>query len=96
VLKRLGDGASGQFGELLRAHGIGVVQAPAGGRRNNINSKTFHSIRSTCTTELHAAGGISETMAMELIGHESKDVHKVYLRPSREQLREVAAKLPEL
>ncbi len=84
-LLALGDGASFQFGLLLRTHGIGVLQGSYGGRRRIMNSKTFHSIRATVATELHASG-VSTSMAMELVGHESQEVHSVYLRPTTQQL----------
>ena len=35
-------------------------------------------------------------MAMELVGHESANVHAVYIRPTSEQLRAVAENLPSL
>lgn len=94
-LLALGDGASYQFGLLLRTHGIGLLHGSFGGRRRTMNSKSFHSIRATCATELHACGA-SQGMAMELVGHESANVHAVYIRPTSEQLRVVAENLPSL
>lgn len=94
-LLALGDGASAQFGMLLRSHGIGVVQAQGGGNRRRMNSKSFHSLRATAATMLQASG-VAQGLAMELVGHESAAVHAVYIRPSMEQLRKAAEGLPEL
>ena len=94
-LLALGDGASYQFGLLLRTHGIGVVHGAAGGRRRRMNSKSFHSIRATAATLLQASG-VSQGLAMELVGHDSSAVHSVYIRPSVDQLRSAAESLPEL
>ena len=41
---------------------------------------------------LHA-NGVSQGMAMELVGHDSPEVHAIYLRPSPDQLREAAGGL---
>ncbi|MBR3903252.1 MAG: phage integrase SAM-like domain-containing protein [Akkermansia sp.] len=91
----LGDGASYQFGTLLRTHGIGLLHGSFGGRRRVMNSKSFHSIRATCATLLHASG-VSQGMAMELVGHDSQDVHSVYIRPTSDQLRDAANALPSI
>lgn len=84
---------SPEFTQLVRLHGIGLVGREAGGRRRTWHSKTFHSLRATCATMLQAAG-VSQGLAMELIGHESADVHAVYIRPTVEQLRAAAERLP--
>lgn len=94
-LLALGCRASYNFGLLLRAHSIGVVVGLQKGRRRVMNTKSFHSIRSTCATLLHA-GGVSLGMAMELVGHESAEVHRVYLKPSTDQLLSAANTLPSL
>ncbi len=84
-LLALGCQASYQFGLLLRTHGIGVLHGSYGGNRRIMNSKSFHSIRATVATELHASG-VSTSMAMELVGHETQEVHSAYLRPTTQQL----------
>ena len=86
--------ASYLFGQLLRAHKIGVVQS-SHGRRHSRNTKGFHSIRSTVATVLQASG-VPQGLAQELVGHESADIHQVYIRPTCSQLAEAAGKLPEL
>lgn len=94
-LLALGDGASYQFGLLLRTHGIGIVHGTASGRRRKVNSKSFHSIRATAATLLQASG-VSQGLTMELVGHDSSAVHSVYIRPSSDQLRSAAESLPEI
>lgn len=92
-LRRLGSQASYQFGLLLRTHEIGLLHGDFGGRRRVMNSKSFHSIRATCATLLQSSG-VSQGLAMELVGHESEQIHAVYIRPTVEQLRAAAEKLP--
>ena len=86
---------SAEFTQLVRLHGIGLVGREAGGCRRTWHSKTFHSLRATVATMLQAAG-VSQGLAMELVGHESAEVHAVYIRPSDEQLRQAAGRLPGL
>lgn len=86
---------SAEFTQLVRLHGIGLVGRDAGGKRRTWHSKTFHGLRATVATMLQAAG-VSQGFAMELVGHESAEVHAVYIRPSDEQLRQAAGRLPEL
>ena len=92
---RLHSNPSPEFTQLVRMHGIGLVGRDAGGRRRTWHSKTFHSLRATCATMLQVAG-VSQGLAMELIGHESAEVHAVYIRPSADQLRRAAERLEEI
>ncbi len=86
---------SHEFTQLVRSHGIGICGNDTSGRRRVWHSKTFHSLRATVATMLQAAG-VSQGMAMQLVGHESEEVHAVYIRPSLEQLRCAANTLPPL
>lgn len=89
---RVHSNPSQEFTQLVRLHGIGLQGAGGQGRRRTWHSKTFHCLRSTVVTMSHA-NGVSQGMAMELVGHDSSEVHAVYLRPTAEQLREAAARL---
>lgn len=93
-LRRLSN-PSAEFTQLVRLHGIGLSGNGGGGARKCWHSKTFHSLRATCATLLQASG-VSQGLAMELVGHESADVHAVYIRPTAEQLRLAAGSLPDL
>lgn len=84
---------SSEFTAYVRLLGIGKSTGRGVGRRNAWHSKTFHSLRATVATMLQAAG-VAQGMAMQLVGHESADVHAVYIRPSAEQLRLAAQALP--
>ncbi|MBE6418310.1 MAG: site-specific integrase [Akkermansiaceae bacterium] len=86
---------SPEFTQLVRSHGIGIAGSKLGGRRRAWHSKTFHSLRASVATMLQTAG-ISQGMAMQLVGHDSADVHAVYIRPTAEQLRTVAASIPPI
>lgn len=89
---RVHSNPSPEFTQLVRLHGIGLRGEKGAGNRRVWHSKTFHSLRATVVTMLHA-NGVSQGMAMELVGHDSPEVHTVYLRPTAEPLREAAARL---
>lgn len=92
---RLHSNPSQEFTQLMRLHGIGLQNGGGQGKRRVWHSKTFHCLRATVATMLHASG-VSQGMAMELVGHESAEVHAVYIRPTQEQLRQVVHALPEV
>ena len=92
---RLRTSPSHEFTQLVRCHGIGLAGHNTTGRRRVWHSKTFHSLRASVATMLQAAG-VSQGLAMELVGHDSAEVHAVYIRPNAEQLRTAAAALPQL
>lgn len=92
---RVHSNPSQEFTQLVRLHCIGLRGERGVGRRRVWHSKTFHCLRATVVTMLHA-NGVSQGMAMELVGHDSAEVHAVYLRPTPEQLREAAGRLPLL
>lgn len=94
-LKALGNGASVQFGLLLRTHGIGILASATSGNRRRMNSKSFHSIRSTVATLLQSSG-VAQGISMTLVGHDSEAVHKAYIRPSIDQLRQASNSLPSI
>ena len=89
---RVHSNPSQEFTQLVRLHGIGLQSGGGQGRRRCWHSKTFRCLRATVVTMLHA-NGVSQGMAMELVGHDSSEVHAVYLRPSPDQLREAAGRL---
>ena len=84
---------SAEFTQLVRLHNIGLQGKNLAGSRRTWHSKTFHSLRATVATMLQASG-VSQGLAMELVGHDSAVVHAAYIRPTTEQLRAAAAKLP--
>ena len=77
---------SADFGAMVEL--MGISKRGISGRRN----KTFHCIRSTCATLMHTAG-MTETMAMKLVGHASKEVHAVYVKPTLDELRAAAMQM---
>lgn len=92
---RLHSNPSPEFTQLVRLHGIGLAGKSAGGNRRIWHSKTFHSLRATVATMLQVSG-VSQGMAMELVGHDSAAVHSAYIRPNADQLRAAASQLPEI
>ncbi len=92
---RVHSNPSQEFTQLVRLHGIGLQNGGGAGRRRCWHSKTFHCLRASVATMLQAAG-VSQGLAMELVGHDSAEVHAVYIRPNAEQLRQAVAALPQL
>lgn len=86
---------STEFTQLLRFHGIGTKNDERTGKRKNLHSKSFHCIRATAATFLQSCG-VSQGVAMKLVGHNSQKIHEVYVKPNADLLREAAEKLPQL
>lgn len=59
------------------------------------NEISFHSLRHTATTLLKSAG-VSESVAMEFVGHDSTSVSRQYTHIPTETLKQAAAKLPDV
>lgn len=98
---RTGD-LSRQFGELLANAGLRKKlphrkKTDGNGRdgAHDRQSVSFHSLRRTATTWLHEAG-VPEAVVRELIGHDSEEVHRVYVSVGMEAMKKAANALPEL
>jgi integrase len=59
------------------------------------NEISFHSLRHTATSLLKSAG-VSEAVAMEFVGHDSRSVSRQYTHIPTEMLKQAAAKLPDV
>ena len=59
------------------------------------NELSFHSLRHTATSLLKSAG-VSDAVAMEFVGHDSKSVSRQYTHIPTEMLKQAAAKLPDV
>jgi integrase len=69
---------------------LGIIQKGAKGRirgRRNMSEKSFHSLRSTVATFLHAQG-VPVYLAQAIVGHSSTAVHSVYIRFDQEAQRQ--------
>ena len=94
---------SNQFGEILlqvglrskndRRNDAGDNQAQM--RRYSEHALSFHCLRHTCVSLLHAAG-LPESVAMEFSGHASTKAHKLYTHTGMEALQQAAQALPEI
>ncbi len=60
-----------------------------------VNPLTFHSLRHAAATWLRDAG-VSESLAMELIGHDSVSVDRSYVHTSPDAMRNALNRLPAL
>jgi integrase len=91
---------SNQFSDLLADAGLrqrrGHESRGKGRGAGRVASELgFHCLRKTATTLLHEAG-VPPAVVMALIGHDSAEVHDVYIAIGKEALAKAAASLPEL
>jgi integrase len=91
---------SQQFHEILVTAGLAKLRskAPTGmgrSRRRRISEISFHSLRHTATSLLKSAG-VSEAVAMDIIGHDSEAISRHYTHIEDKAKRRALAKLPIL
>jgi integrase len=91
-----------QFGEILFQAGLRVkTEALSAGdnrthtRRYREHALSFHCLRHTCVSLLHAAG-LPESVAMEFSGHASSTAHKLYTHTGMAALQHAANALPDI
>lgn len=56
---------------------------------------SYHSLRATAATLMHEAG-VPAAVVQELVGHDSEEVHRLYVKIGKEALKDAAGKLPTL
>lgn len=91
---------SNQFAGILTACGL---RAPLShdkgkegrGSHRERNALSFHCLRATAATLLHEAG-IPAAVAQEWIGHDSEEIHNVYVKIGRESLQNASKALPDI
>lgn len=91
---------SNQFYRLMVTAGIAKsrsTKATGLGRREarKVNELSFHCLRHTATSLLKNAG-VSEAVAMDIIGHDSKEISLNYTHIEDNAKREALNKLPDL
>jgi integrase len=102
IVKRQGKsgGLSRRFIELLAKAGLRERQSHRSrhiGRssRRDAGELSFHSLRRTATTLLHEAG-VPAAVVQSLIGHDSEEMHQLYIAVGKDALASAAAMLPDL
>jgi site-specific recombinase XerC len=65
------------------------------GATRDVRALSFHSLRHSFVSQL-ASANVSEEQRMELTGHSTRDVHKLYTELKLEQLQKAIALLPTL
>ena len=63
--------------------------------KRELAALSFHSLRATATTMMHDAG-VPPAVAQEFIGHDSKEVHRAYVKIGDESMRKAADSLPKI
>ena len=91
---------SNEFYKVLVSAGLAVKQthkATGKGRdaKREQNQLSFHCLRHTATSLLKSAG-VSDAVAMEFVGHDSKSVSQQYTHIETSALREAADKMPDI
>jgi integrase len=91
---------SNQFGDLLADAGLRPRKGheSTGKGRDTMragSALSFHSLRRTATTLLHEAG-VPQRVVQAMIGHDSSEIHQLYVAIGAENLRKAADSLPEL
>jgi integrase len=101
LVKSGGTGTlSRQFSELLAGIGLATKKDHKGGghgrdARRTSSGLTFHCLRHTATSLLKNAG-VSDAVAMEIIGHDSEAISRVYTHISQDALRKAIKALPDV
>jgi len=93
-------GLSRQFIDLLAQAGIREKQTHQSrgiGRssQRQAGALSFHSLRRTATTLLRETG-VPAAVVQSLIGHDSEEVHQLYVAVGKDALASAAARLPDL
>ena len=91
---------SNRFGAILAKAGLRKItthKTTGKGRsaKRETNGLSFHSLRRSTATYLQEAG-VPQSVAMALIGHDSADIHSIYVNVGEEAMRSAAQKLPAL
>jgi len=91
---------SNQFATILANAGLRKItthKSTGKGRssKRETNGLSFHSLRRSTATYLHEAG-VPQSVAMALIGHDSADIHSIYVNVGEQAMRDAASKLPAL
>ena len=91
---------SNQFSDLLASVGLRekkphrkAIEGQKSAR--SANGLSFHSLRRTATTLLHEAK-VPAAVAQSFIGHDSEEMHQIYVSVGREALTDAAATLPDI
>jgi integrase len=94
---------SGQFSAIVADAGYGTYdknkkakkEGLGRGARRATGNLTFHSLRHTATSALKNAG-VSEAVAMEIIGHDSEAMSRHYTKIETKTLRRAIHSLPDI
>lgn len=84
---------SQDFRALLAAVGLARPVAELAEHRRETQELSFHSLRHTATSMLKAAG-VSDSIAMAIVGHESTAVSRSYTHLDLDTIRQAMEKLP--
>lgn len=93
-------GLSNQFAKILESAGLrekSTHKDTGKGRdaKRSLHKLSYHCLRHTAVTLLHEAG-VPAAVAQTLVGHDSEEIHQVYIGVGDDAMRDAASKLPRL
>jgi integrase len=91
---------SNQFSDLLADAGLRTRKNhESTGKGRDVSreqsSLSFHSLRRTATTLLREAG-VPQQVVQAIIGHDSSEIHQLYVAIGKDAMRSATARMPEL
>jgi integrase len=98
TLQRQGKsgGLRNQFADILAAAGLRPKKTHRkSDEPRDKHQLSFHALRATATTLLHEAG-VPAAVAQALIGHDSEEIHRIYVQVGEDALKQAAEKLPAI
>jgi integrase len=88
-------GLSDQFSLIVEKAGISRRVTAREGKGRTTSSKTFHSLRHFCVSQL-ANAGVAPEVRQRIVGHSDSKTHAVYTHHEARLLSEAVAKLPSI
>ncbi|MEI6714386.1 MAG: site-specific integrase [Verrucomicrobiota bacterium] len=91
------SGLSKQFIRIMHKAGIKgrIVRIARGEKGRQFSSLSFHSLRHTCNSVMHA-NGVSQEDRMRITGHSSTRVNDGYTHAEERTIRETTSKIPRI
>ena len=91
------SGLSKQFIKIMHKAGIvgRTLRTAKGERGRKFSSLSFHSLRHTCNSVMHA-NGVSQENRMRITGHSSTRMNDAYTHAEEQTIRETTSKIPRI
>lgn len=84
-----------EFTGLLKEHGFIREKKRKEGQRRELSELSFHSLRASAVTVLRLSG-VPADLCRFIVGHDSEDIERGYIRPQDEDIANAMEKLSEI